>query len=116
MRIAIYSGSFNPLHIGHLAVLEEVDRCGLFDWTYLVVSPKNPLKDSARAETGRERLRAAVQAVSRHPQLRVWVDDIELDIVTTAFSGNTAWRFIRAAASIRKPSAAACWKRIQPLK
>ena len=37
MRIAIYSGSFNPLHIGHLAVLEEVDRCGKFDWTYLVV-------------------------------------------------------------------------------
>ena len=71
MRIAIYSGSFNPLHIGHLAVLEEVDRCGKFDWTYLVVSPKNPLKDSARAETGRDRLRAAIQAVSRHPQLRV---------------------------------------------
>ena len=80
MRIAIYSGSFNPLHIGHLAVLEEVDRCGKFDWTYLVVSPKNPLKDSARAETGRDRLRAAIQAVSRHPQLRVWVDDIELDM------------------------------------
>ena len=47
---------------------------------FLVVSPKNPLKDSARAETGRDRLRAAIQAVSRHPQLRVWVDDIELDM------------------------------------
>lgn len=76
MRIAVYSGSFNPLHIGHLAIMQHLrDR---FDWTYLVVSPKNPLKDSISADTATDRYRAAVQAVCRHPELKVWVEDIEL--------------------------------------
>ena len=80
MRIAVYSGSFNPLHIGHLAILEYLDRCGDFDWTYLVVSPKNPLKATVSADTGRERYREALKAVGRHPGLHVWVDDIELSM------------------------------------
>ncbi len=78
MRIAVYSGSFNPLHIGHQAIMEYLTKEKEYDWVYLVVSPKNPLKDSISAETGDDRYRAAVEAVRRHPELHVWVDDIEL--------------------------------------
>lgn len=49
MRIAVYSGSFNPLHIGHKAIMEYLTVEKGFDWVYLVVSPKNPLKDSISA-------------------------------------------------------------------
>lgn len=77
MRIAVYSGTFNPLHVGHLAIMRLLqDR---FDATYLVVSPKNPLKASISADSGPERWRSAVEAVGRHPDLRrVRVDGIEL--------------------------------------
>ena len=78
MKIAVYSGSFNPLHIGHQAILEYLTREREFDWVYLVVSPQNPLKEAAYALSGRERYEAAVAAVKRHPEIRVWVDDIEL--------------------------------------
>ncbi|MBQ8061365.1 MAG: nicotinate (nicotinamide) nucleotide adenylyltransferase [Bacteroidales bacterium] len=78
MRIAVYSGSFNPLHIGHQAIMEYLTKEKDYDWVYLVVSPKNPIKDSVSAETGEERYHAAVEAVKRHPALHVWVDDIEL--------------------------------------
>ena len=78
MRIAVYSGSFNPLHIGHKAIMEYLTGEKGFDWVYLVVSPKNPLKDSISADSGEERYNAAVEAVRRHPELHVWVDDIEL--------------------------------------
>ena len=78
MKIAVYSGSFNPLHIGHQAIMEYLTGEKDYDWVYLVVSPKNPLKDSISAETGDERYRLAVEAVKRHPKLHVWVDDIEL--------------------------------------
>ncbi len=80
MRIAVYSGSFNPLHIGHLAILRYLTEEKGFDWVYLVVSPKNPLKDSISAASGRDRYDAAVDAIKRHPELNVWVDDIELNM------------------------------------
>ena len=78
MNIAVYSGSFNPLHIGHQAIMEYLTFERHFDWIYLVVSPKNPLKSSITADSGSERYEAAVKAVKRHPKLHVWVDDIEL--------------------------------------
>ena len=49
-----------------------------FDEVYLIVSPQNPFKDPSLAEQGERRYRAAVEAVQRHPELRVRVDDIEL--------------------------------------
>lgn len=78
MKIAVYSGSFNPLHIGHQAIMEYLTTKAGFDWVYLIVSPKNPLKDSISADSAEDRYWAAVEAVLRHPELHVWVDDIEM--------------------------------------
>ncbi len=80
MKIAVYSGSFNPLHIGHLAIMKHVTEEAGFDYVYLIVSPKNPFKSEMDGSTGRQRYEAAVEAVRRHPELRVRVDDIELDM------------------------------------
>lgn len=84
-NIAVYSGSFNPLHIGHLAIIRHLtDKAG-FDMVYLIVSPKNPLKDNISSGSGRDRYDAAVEAVRRHfpegcgeGEGKVKVDDIEL--------------------------------------
>lgn len=78
MKIAVYSGSFDPLHTGHLAIMEYLTKVRDFDWVYLVISPQNPLKDKGKALTGEQRYRDAIDAVRRHPELRVWVDNIEL--------------------------------------
>lgn len=78
MKIAVYSGSFYPLHIGHQSIMEYLTCSRDFDWVYLIVSPQSPFKDPSNVLTGRERYDAAVEAVCRHPEIRVWVDDIEL--------------------------------------
>ena len=78
MKIAVYSGSFDPLHIGHLAIMEYLTQKEDFDWVYLVVTPQNPLKEAEKARTGMKRFRAARRAVRRHPGLKVKVDRIEL--------------------------------------
>jgi len=78
MKIAVYSGSFNPLHIGHLAIMKYLSNDPEFDKTYLVVSPQSPFKTGNRQPGGEERYAAALQAVTRHPELNVMVDDIEL--------------------------------------
>lgn len=80
MNIAVYSGSFNPLHIGHLAIMKHMTEEAGYDYVYLIVSPKNPLKDGISSSTGRDRYEAAVEAVKRHEGLKVWVDDIELNM------------------------------------
>ena len=66
MNIAVYGGSFNPLHIGHLAIIRHLTEKAGFDGVYLIVSPKNPLKDSISGESARERYNAAVEAIGRH--------------------------------------------------
>ena len=80
MRIAVYSGSFDPLHIGHQAIMEYLTRDRGFDWVYLVISPQNPFKDPSKALSAERRYRAAIDAVRRHPELHVWVDNIELSM------------------------------------
>ena len=87
MNIAVYSGSFNPLHIGHLAIMKHLIEEAGFDMVYLIVSPKNPLKDGISSDSAHDRYKAAQAAVARHFPMyqsdgktdgKVLVDDIEL--------------------------------------
>ena len=81
MKIAVYGGSFNPLHLGHKAIMEYLTLEAGYDWVYLVVTPQNPLKEKAAySKSGEERYAAAVEAVCRHPEVHVWVDNIELEM------------------------------------
>lgn len=43
MQIAVYSGSFNPVHNGHIAVAKAALTQGI-DEVWLIVSPQNPHK------------------------------------------------------------------------
>lgn len=90
-HVAVYSGSFNPLHIGHLAIIRYMIEEAGFDMVYLIVSPKNPLKDGISSASGPERYHAAVEAVRRHPELygKVKVDDIELSMPEPHYSIRT---------------------------
>lgn len=90
-KIAVYSGSFNPLHIGHLAIIRYMIKEAGFDMVHLIVSPKNPLKDGISSASGPERYHAAVEAVRRHPELygKVKVDDIELNMPEPHYSIRT---------------------------
>ena len=95
MKTAVYSGSFNPLHIGHLAIMKYMIEEAGYDMVYLIVYPKNPLKDGISSASGINRYEAAIEAVSRHfgmasgtgerlshseESQKVKVDDIELNM------------------------------------
>lgn len=44
---AIYGGSFNPVHNGHIALARQLLLLGGLDEIWFMVSPQNPLKRSA---------------------------------------------------------------------
>lgn len=91
-NIAVYGGSFNPLHIGHLAIMKHLVDVAGFDAVYLVVSPKNPLKESISSDSARDRYNAAVEAVNRHfvdKADQVCVDDIELNMPSPHYTIRT---------------------------
>lgn len=89
MKIAVYPGSFDPLHKGHLAIMQYLTGEGGFDAVYLVVSPQNPFKDPAKAANAQRRFEAAQAAVARHPGLKVKVDGIELGMTPPNFTIRT---------------------------
>jgi len=76
MNVAVYSGSFNPLHKGHLAILRHLTEVAGYDCVYLIVTPQSPFKDAN--DTGKERYEAALAALRRHPEVRARALDIEL--------------------------------------
>ena len=76
-----YSGSFNPIHRGHLAVAEQVLQAFPGSELWLVVSPQNPLKSETDLAPEQHRLEMARIAV-RHSLLheRMQVCDIEFSL------------------------------------
>ncbi len=47
MKIGLYFGSFNPIHIGHLIIANHIVNNTEVDEVWFVVSPQNPLKESS---------------------------------------------------------------------
>lgn len=86
MNIGLFFGSFNPIHNGHVALADYFAHHGL-DEVWLVVSPHNPMKETAELWDGRMRLRLAEAALRDKPHLRVC--DIEFSLPTPNYTIDT---------------------------
>lgn len=56
MKIGLYFGSFNPIHIGHLIIANHLAEYSDLDQIWMVVSPHNPLKNKNKLLNDYERL------------------------------------------------------------
>ena len=86
-KIGIYSGSFNPIHHGHVMLANYLVEFSDLDELWFVVSPQNPLKRKADLLDDDERLRMVQLAVGDDPRFRV--SDVEMHLPTPSYTINT---------------------------
>lgn len=87
MHIGLFFGSFNPLHIGHLAIAGHMAQFTELEQVWLVVSPHNPLKEKKSLLKGHHRLAMIQQAIDKMPYLKG--SDVEFKLPQPSFTVNT---------------------------
>ena len=93
--VALYFGSFNPIHKGHIALAEWVVEQGVCDELIFIVSPQNPLKSSTELapEFSRYEMCEMACASSRFPD-RIKVSAVEFVLEKPSYTINTL-RYLR---------------------
>lgn len=86
-KVGIYSGSFNPIHHGHLMLASYLVTFGELDELWLLVSPQNPLKPKAELLDDQHRLEMARLAVGDDPFIKV--SDVEMHLPRPSYTINT---------------------------
>ena len=86
-KIGIYSGSFNPVHIGHLALANYLCEFEGVDEVWFLVTPHNPLKEQGELMDDELRLRLVQLAVEGYPRFRA--SDFEFHLPRPSYSIHT---------------------------
>lgn len=70
MKIGLYFGSFNPIHIGHLAIANYMAEYSDLDQIWFVVSPQNPFKQKSSLLSDYHRLELVNRSIENYPKLK----------------------------------------------
>jgi nicotinate-nucleotide adenylyltransferase len=86
-KIGLYFGSFNPVHIGHLAIAGYITEFTDLDQVWFVVSPLNPLKNKETLLADHNRLYMTQLAIGDNDRLKA--SDIEFKLPVPSYTIDT---------------------------
>lgn len=87
MNIGVFSGSFNPIHIGHLALANYLCEFEGLDEVWFLVSPHNPLKQQDELMPDARRLHLVELAIAGYPRFKA--SDFEFHLPRPSYSVHT---------------------------
>lgn len=90
MKIGLFFGSFNPIHIGHLIIANTMVENTDLQEVWLIVSPQNPFKKSKDLLHEFDRYDMVNQAIADNPNLKV--SDIEFNMPKPSYTIDTLVR------------------------
>jgi len=83
-KTGIFSGSFNPIHIGHLALANYLCEYEGLDEIWFMVSPQNPLKAQEKLWNDELRLELVKLSISDYPRFQA--SDFEFHLPRPSYS------------------------------
>lgn len=86
-KAGIFSGSFNPIHNGHMAIARALIEQGTLDEIWFIASPQNPLKSQADLLDDATRARLVQLAIEGEKSLRYC--DIEMHLPRPSYTITT---------------------------
>jgi len=86
-KIGVFSGSFNPIHIGHLALANWLCEYVELDEIWFIVTPLNPLKDKDELMDYEARFNMVKAAIDGYPKFKV--SDIECSLPLPSYTIDT---------------------------
>ena len=87
IRTGIFGGSFNPIHNGHIALARRLKEREGLDEVWLMVSPQNPLKQSASLLSDEARFEMARKALEGVEG--IIASDYEMHLPRPSYTWNT---------------------------
>lgn len=87
MKIGLFFGSFNPIHIGHLIIANTVAESSDFSQVWFVVSPHNPFKQSSTLLHEHDRMEMVRIAIADNYKLNA--TDIEFRLPRPSYTIDT---------------------------
>ena len=92
-NVCIYSGSFNPIHNGHIALAEYLVDRQIVDEVWVIITPQNPLKPSNTLINDNLRLQMARLALEGRKG--IVVSDVEIHLPKPSYTIDTL-RFLQS--------------------
>jgi len=87
VKVGLYFGTFNPIHVGHLIIAQHMAEFTDLDQVWLVVTPHNPLKKKSTLLDDYTRLELVRLATEDYPELKP--SDIEFKLTQPNYTVNT---------------------------
>jgi nicotinate-nucleotide adenylyltransferase len=87
MKIGLYFGTFNPIHVGHLIIANYFAENADVDQVWLIVTPHNPLKQKNTLLNDYHRLEMVRLATEDYPKIKP--SDIEFKLPQPNYTINT---------------------------
>ena len=87
MKIGLYFGSFNPIHTGHLIIVNHILNDTELEKVWIIVSPQNPFKTSTGLLNEYDRLHLV--RVATEDDTRIKASDIEFNLPKPSYTVNT---------------------------
>ncbi|WP_284651069.1 nicotinate (nicotinamide) nucleotide adenylyltransferase [Flavobacterium terrisoli] len=87
MKIGLYFGTFNPIHVGHMIIANHLAEHSDLEQIWMVVTPHNPLKQKNTLLDDYQRLHLVRLATEDYPKIKP--SDIEFKLPQPNYTVNT---------------------------